>query len=672
MKTFKTKISGEFADQAVSKEIQTMKNKVLLTSVCRPLGTKYGDAPSVGYELLHSQVTRAQGIFSPRTVNGQYSIEYIAENLDAPTVVLQYPSRREFIRELKKGYDYVGISFIMAMLHKMKEMVALIRRYAPKSKIVLGGYGSILPDDVLKPFADFICREEGVAFFRRLLGEPEIPMPYKHPLITSRMKVFSLTKSGGTGKIFAGLGCSNGCDFCCTSHFFKRKHIRLLPEGKDIYAVVERYLNVDPNLVFLIIDEDFLINKKRAMAYRECVMKGGKTLSTFAFASVKAISQYSVEEILEMGIDGLWIGYEGTRSGYAKQQGRPIEDILTEFREHGITVLTSMILGFDYQTEDVVAEELDALMKLKPTLSQFLIYGPPPGTPFYDRAIKDNLLHDVYVKDTELFYRRGDGFTTMIKHPTMSPVQIEELQRWCFQEDFERLGPSIFRIQETRLLGYQKLRASSNPLLRAKAKDYAQDLRNAYPIYLTGRLFGPNTNIRRHIHDLQQRLYTELGSPTLAERFMSLLAVGAALWTALTLKLDLFQHPSLVRTTYRIPDKSWSAFHLWEEIPHKISGLSIQVDLQHAKKQVWLRLEGVLSAANAERLAQRIQDSLAQSKSRLVLDLNKLRWDKIDDLRSLLEKLADYRSNIRLVLPKLSVSHPELILLVTMFQLYKG
>ena len=168
------------------------------------------------------------------------------------------------------------------------------------------------------------------------------------------------------------------------------------------------------------------------MAYRECVMKGGKTLSTFAFASVKAISQYSVEEILEMGIDGLWIGYEGTRSGYAKQQGRPIEDILTEFREHGITVLTSMILGFDYQTEDVVAEELDALMKLKPTLSQFLIYGPPPGTPFYDRAIKDNLLHDVYVKDTELFYRRGDGFTTMIKHPTMSPGQIEQASALVF------------------------------------------------------------------------------------------------------------------------------------------------------------------------------------------------------------------------------------------------
>src|SRR3990172_2753243 len=244
--------------------------KVLLTSVCRPLGPKHGDAPSVGYELLHSQVTRAQGIFSPRTVNSHYSIEYIAENLNATTVVLQYPSRREFIRELKKGYDYVGISFLIAVLHKTKEMVALIRLYAPQSKIVLGGYGTVLSDDVLKPYADFICREEGVAFFRRLLGEPEIPMPYKHPLIVSRLKLFGW-KVSGTGKIFAGLGCPNGCDFCCTSHFFSRKHIKLLPTGRDIYAVAERYLDMDPSLVFLILDEAFLLNKKRAMEFRECV-----------------------------------------------------------------------------------------------------------------------------------------------------------------------------------------------------------------------------------------------------------------------------------------------------------------------------------------------------------------------------------------------------------------
>ena len=103
----------------------------------------------------------------------------------------------------------------------------------------------MLNDEVLEPYADYICREEGVAFMRRLLGEPEISMPYKHPLIVSSLKVFG-QKVSSTGMIFAGLGCPNGCDFCCTSHFFSRKHIKLLPDGKDIFAVMERYLDTGP------------------------------------------------------------------------------------------------------------------------------------------------------------------------------------------------------------------------------------------------------------------------------------------------------------------------------------------------------------------------------------------------------------------------------------------
>lgn len=637
------------------------------------MGPQCGDSTSVGYELLYRQVTRAQGIFSPRQVNIQFSLEYIAENLDAPTVVLQYPSKREFIKELKKGYDYVGISFLMAIFHKVKDMVALIRKHAPNTKIILGGYGTILTDEELAPYSDYICREEGVTFMRRLLGEPELPMPYKQPLIVNDLRVFGW-KASSTGEIFAGLGCPNGCDFCCTSHFFKRKHIKLLPTGKDIFDVIERYLETDPNLVFLIIDEDFLLNKKRAMEFRDCVIQSGKQLSIFAFSSIKALSQYKVEEILEMGIDGFWIGYEGTRSGYAKQQGRPTEEIFQEFRAHGISILASMILGFDYQTPEVIAQELDGLMQLRPSLAQFLIYGPVPGTPFGNRARSDKLMLDKYVQDPAALYRNADGFTTTMKHPTLSPSQIEKLQQWCFDQDFQRLGPSIYRVLEARLLGYLKLKDSPNPLLRKKAEYYANDLRCAAPAFRAGRAFGPNAAVRRWIGELEQRIYAEFGRPTFKEQVQSVAGVGAAAWTWLTLKLDLFQHPKLLRTAYRVPDKRWRAVELWEELPNKVSipEFSVRVELQHAKQQVWLRLEGALSPAHAESLGQRIHDSLARTKGRLVLDMKNLHWDKTQDLRPLREKLAAYHSRISVVLPKLQAAHPELLLIATVFHSYKG
>jgi hypothetical protein len=349
-----------------------------------------------------------------------------------------------------------------------------------------------------------------------------------------------------------------------------------------------------------------------------------------------------------------------------------VDEILTEFREHGITVLTSMIVGFDYQTPEIVAQELDGLMRLKPALAQFLIYGPVPGTPFYERIMKENLLQDTYTSDRDLFYRRADGFRTMIKHPTLSPEQIEDIQSWCFEQDFQRLGPSIYRVLETRFLGYLKLKDSPNPVLRAKAEYFADELRFAYPVFLAGRLLGPNAAVRRWIGELEQRIQSELGRPAVGQRLKSVLAVGAALWTGVTLKLNLFQHPKLQRTTYRLPDKRWNRFHLWEEFQSKVSipNLSVKVELQHAKQQVWMRLEGRLSAKDAEGLGQRIRDSLARSRSRLVLDLNRLHWDKAEDLRPLRDKLAGYRSRIRVVLPKLQAAHPEILLLASMFHHY--
>jgi hypothetical protein len=331
-----------------------------------------------------------------------------------------------------------------------------------------------------------------------------------------------------------------------------------------------------------------------------------------------------------------------------------------------------MIVGFDYQTPEVVAEEFAGLMKLKPALGQYLIYGPVPGTPFYERVIKDNLLQDTYTKDMELFYRRADGFRTMIKHPTLSPEEIEKLQQWCFDEDFQRLGPSIYRVLEARFLGWKKLKDSPNPRMREKAEYYAHELRYAYPVFLPGRLFGPNRAIRKSLTALEKELHASLGKPTFAQRVKSVVAVGAAMWTAVTLKLNLFQHPKLIRTSYREEVEHWNAFKSWQELQHKISSpeFSLQVELQHARQQVWMRLEGSLTARNVESLAHRLHESLALSKHRLVLDLNKLHWDSVESLAPLREKLAQYRSRICLVPPKLAAAHPEWMLLAGLFEWY--
>ncbi|MDH3783627.1 MAG: radical SAM protein, partial [Desulfobulbaceae bacterium] len=198
---------------------------VLLTTVCRPFGGN-GEGHSVGAELFHAQVTRSQGIFSYRQVIRCWGLDYIAENIEAPTVVLHYPSKREFRHEIQKQrYDIIGINFVVATFHKVQQMADIIRKHSPGSKIVLGGYGTVLSDDELRPYSDFICREEGIGFMRRLLREkPDRPIKHPYTPIESP-RVYSVPLKTKVAHITGGLGCPNGCDFCCTSHYFKRRYI---------------------------------------------------------------------------------------------------------------------------------------------------------------------------------------------------------------------------------------------------------------------------------------------------------------------------------------------------------------------------------------------------------------------------------------------------------------
>ncbi len=113
-------------------------------------------------------------------------------------------------------------------------------------------------------------------------------------------------------------------------------------------------------------------------------------------------------------------------------------------------------------------------------------------------------------------------------------------------------------------------------------------------------------------------------------------------------------------------------FHSKTQRAFTSSDLSVQVEMQPAQEQVMMRFEGSLCSASAEGLGQRIRDSLARTRNRLVLDFKQVQWDKVDNLGPLREKLAAYKSRISVILPKLAAAHPEVILLASMFHHYKG
>lgn len=519
---------------------------VLLSSVCPPFGEKYGDGFGVSYEGSY-QILWAQGIFRTRGTTTQWGIDFIAENLTAPTTTLHYPSMEQFIEEIKKGYDYVGIAFIGPTLHKMIPMSEAVRKYAPKSKIVLGGYGTAIGAQVLAPYGDYISDGEGVLFMRELLGEP-VDRPLVQPVITQDQTLFSLPVLAKQGYVFAGLGCPNGCDFCATSHYFDRKHVRLLPEGNDILCAIQNLRTIYPDMVnFWISDEDLLLNHKRGFSFLEAMRKSDlPPLSLSIFGSVKALSQYKASELVEMGVDWIWVGYEGLRSGYDKMKGRTYKELFADLHAHGISILASMIIGFDYQTPEIIQEEFEELMALRPTFSQFLIYGPPSGTPLHARLTSEDRLTEMA---TDL--SKCDGFSLVFRHPHIGPEEMSAIQRQLFRDEFERLGPSVYRVVDDWLAGHKNLKDHPAPRVRAKAEKLGRDAHAILPLMPASLKYLSPANAAR-AQALADDLIATTGPMTWKERLIAKLAPIPLAYTDYKLRNGIDDQPVFTRREFRV------------------------------------------------------------------------------------------------------------------------
>jgi haloalkane dehalogenase len=529
------------------------KTRILLTTVCRPFGED-GEGDSVGAELFHAQVTREQKIFSYRQVIRCWGLDYIAENIQPPSVVLHYPSEREFIRELKgQRYEYIGINFVVATFHKLKRMTQLIRSHAPDAKIILGGYGTVLSDSELLPYGDLICREEGIGFMRRLLGE-DTKAPIGHPYVPIESpRVYSYPLKTKVAHITAGLGCPNGCDFCCTSHFFKRKYIPLVKTGSELYQIMldmEKKAEKAGEVLsgFIVIDEDFFLQEKRAREFLECVREGGKPFSIMGFGSVKGLSKFTADEIAEMGFDIIWTAFEGAESNFSKLKGKSLPELYSSLKSRGVAMLSSMIIGFPYQSRAKVMEEFRIFTELGPSLWQILIYFAFPGTPLHRRMLEENRFLPEYQKEPD--YRTFDGFSMHFTHPNFSASELKDLQRELYRKSFEILGSSLIRVIRIWFEGYRNLRNSPNPLLCGRARRMKEYVRDAVPGLYPAILFGPNRARRADARDLLNEITQETGDLSIRERLLGLGSIVLSFWTWMTLKLNLCQQPKLLRTQY--------------------------------------------------------------------------------------------------------------------------
>ena len=100
------------------------------------------------------------------------------------------------------------------------------------------------------------------------------------------------------------------------------------------------------------MDENFLLQRQRAMDLLARMKAAGKSWAFNIFSSANAIRKYSYDELVELGISSIWLGLESPHSGYAKLEGADTMQLARELREHGIVLLGSTIIGLEHHTPE--------------------------------------------------------------------------------------------------------------------------------------------------------------------------------------------------------------------------------------------------------------------------------------------------------------------------------
>ena len=461
--------------------------KVLLSSVFGPYAQddEYGSRTLNPMELYHNQVTRTQGPFSLRMFHRSWGLMLIQANIEAPCTLLDFPTLDRFVEEIRSNhYDVVGISSIVTNQLKVKKMCELIRQYLPQAKIVVGGHVANVPDLDQRIDADYCVKGEGVRWFRRFLGEDE-NRPIRHPMIYSGIGARSagITLKEQPGDVAATLipsvGCPMGCNFCSTSAMFggKGKFVNFYHSGDELFDVMcqlERELHVES---FFVMDENFLLHRRRALRLLELMEQHDKAWALFVFSSAGVLRSYTLDQLVRLGISWIWMGIEGQDSQYTKLNDIDTFELIGELQSHGIRVLGSTIIGLENHTPENIDQAIDYAVRHNTDFHQFMLYTPIPGTPFHAELTAQGSMKD------ESEYHLADIHGQLIfnyHHRHIKDGLEADLIVRAFDRDFQVNGPSTVRIARTTLAGWRRYKNHPDQRVRRRYAWESRELADSF------------------------------------------------------------------------------------------------------------------------------------------------------------------------------------------------
>ena len=378
--------------------------RILLTTVDRDLGL-------YDYFRENAPAGFLWRFHMPRRIS--FGLRFLRQNL--PEIeILEYPTRAEYVKTLKTGWDAVGFSFYLEESNRILEMAEQARR-AGVRQLWAGNYGALTP--ALQGSFDQVFNGYSEEALAETLGKTIESV--QHPPLVAEFRL-----PGGwpmpVGILFTTRGCSFQCTFCQTTAFAPRpKAIPL----EAIERAVRFYLQHGIRYT-LILDENFGNIPEHAEAVIELLARYG---IRWLVQSRVDLFLRNFDAWLEMGMEGALFGIESFHQEVLKQihKGEKVEAVMElagRLNRAGRYAQGYYIIGFPSETPESIREDLKTLAGLELDVTQITIVTPHPRTQLWGEL---EAKYGIFERDWAKF----DTKNLVWGHPNCGPGSLEALLR---------------------------------------------------------------------------------------------------------------------------------------------------------------------------------------------------------------------------------------------------
>ena len=140
---------------------------------------------------------------------------------------------------------------------------------------------------------------------------------------------------------------------------------------------------------FFVMDENFLLQRRRALELLELMKAHRKSWSLYVFSSANALAKYTMRELVELGVNWVWLGLESAQSSYGKLRGADGKKLNKKEREAAFNFVMDVKSQLDGYFNPMFAEKAVArsVVQSTPSASQpvFAMSASSSPAPFVNR-----------------------------------------------------------------------------------------------------------------------------------------------------------------------------------------------------------------------------------------------------------------------------------------------